>query len=290
MSKDMLKPGSGWSVAGSPPWSMVGDSILNAVGEGYLIWNEPLQDMEFEITYKLLTLGAGGGVQFRSGCRGSDSAPSCWGYPTVCGPFVRFCKGFPGILRDHCVGWLGDEQDSKKCQETVKVGEWATATAIMNGNQVSVWMNGVWCLDHTFTWENYLKGTLFGLQSLWDSTQYKSIKIRRLNIKGCMNPSYPNYNPEASSDSGCSMTNLRPNIQTSERKSFLKANDGVLSYSLPGSSKYSIRLVDVFGVVAKQFNVEGPVSNAKLLLPSPGIFFLELENQGKIARHKIINF
>ena len=69
MSKDMLKPGSGWSVAGSPPWSMEGDSILNAVAEErqvngtYLIWNEPLKDMEFEITYKLSTLGAGGGVQ-----------------------------------------------------------------------------------------------------------------------------------------------------------------------------------------------------------------------------------
>ena len=100
----------------------------------------------------------------------------------------------------------------------------------------------------------------------------------------------PKYNPEASIDSGCTPSNLRPNALALEKKSLLKVNDGVLNYSLPGSGKYSIRLVDVFGVVAKQFNGEGPVQNGKLPLPSQGIFFFELEYQGIISRHRVFNF
>ncbi len=297
ITKDMLKPGSGWSFSGSPPWSMEGDSILNAKGGSVktsLVWNEPIKDMEFEITYKLSSTAASGGIQFRSVCSDkSKSAPTCGGTYSLCGLSMWLGNDYLGRLFENCFSFLAfNGNNIENCRSTLKVGDWTTTTTSINKDQLSIWLNGVWCLDYTLTKVDNLQGTIFGLQIKppFDLIQYKSIKIRRLNKKGCMTVTDPKYNPEATIDSGCTVVRLRPNAWALKNKSFLKVSDGVLDYSLPGSGKYSIRLLDVFGVVAKQFNGEGPILNAKLPLPSQGIFFFELEYLGIISRHRVLNF
>jgi hypothetical protein len=295
--KDMLKPGSGWSFSGFPPWSMEGDSILNAKGgtvKTFMVWNEPIKNMDFEITYKLSSSAANGGFQIRSVCSDkSKTAPTCGGTYSICGLQLDVAEAYSGQLFEECFSFLANTgQNIDNCRKTLKVGQWMTTTAIINENQASIWLNGVWCLDYTLTKVDNLQGTIFALQSHgpFDLIQYKSIKIRRPGIKGCMTLTDPKYNPEASIDSGCTPSGMRTKVAALEKKPFLKVNHGELYYSLPGSGMYTIRLVDVFGAVAKQFTGAGSVDNAKLPLPSSGIFFFELEYQGTISRHRVLNF
>ena len=180
--KDMLKPGSGWSFSGFPPWSMEGDSILNAKGgtvKTFMVWNEPIKDMEFEITYKLSSTAANGGFQIRSVCSDkSKTAPTCGGTYSICGVQLDVANDYSGRLFEECFAFLAfSGQNIDNCRRTLKVGEWMTTTSIIKGNQSSVWLNGVWCLDYTLTKVDNLQGTIFALQSHppFDLIQYKSI-------------------------------------------------------------------------------------------------------------------
>lgn len=81
-------------------------------------------------------------------------------------------------------------QNIDNCRRTLKVGEWTTTVARIDGAKISLWLNGTHCLDYTFTNTEHLNGSIFALQSHppFDAIEYEYVRMRKLNISGCTNP------------------------------------------------------------------------------------------------------
>lgn len=288
---------TGWSYAGNPPWSITG-GILTAKGgtiKTMMIWNEPLKDVEVEVTYRLSTASANGGIQVRSQCKErTDAFPKCGNYQ-VCGLQLDVAMNYSGKLFEECTGFLVNSgQHVDDCRRSLKVGDWMTTTARFNGSSFSLWLNGAHCLDYTFTKVEHLQGTIFALQSHppYDPIDYKSVRIRKLNVAavaGCTNPSASNYNPQATQDDGsCKLTSLIGSRDIAQSARVYR-NGAAVRFDIPTPDRYSVRLVDAFGIVLREESGMGPRVAREFALPSRGIYFLEMETRGSLARHRIIN-
>jgi hypothetical protein len=287
---------NGWTSAGNPPWSITAGVLSSKGGsqKTFLVWKEPIKDVELEITYKLSSTNANGGIQIRSQCLDRTKTDfTCGGTYQICGVQLDVAQAYSGRLFEECSAFLQfDGQDIDNCRRTLKVGEWTTTTTRVNGANVSLWLNGVHCLDYVFTKAENLEGTLFALQSHppFDMIEYNSIKMRKLNIKGCTNPKATNYNPEATIDSGTCIIPVKISPLAHSLAPFVKVSNSVVKYTLPRTGNYLIKLVDVFGIVAKEIRGVGPVLDGKLSLPGRGIYFLEVDSDGFYSRHRIHNF
>ena len=287
---------TGWASIGNPPWS-IANGILQTKGgstKTHLIWKEPLKDVELEVKYKLATANSNSGIQVRSHCTDkTKSLPDCGGTHQVCGVQLDVAQSYSGRLFEECVGFLQfDGQDIDDCRRTLAVGSWMTTTARFDGAKVSLWLNGAHCLDYTLTNAEHLSGSIFALQSHppFDLIEWESVKIRKLNVKGCTNPKATNYNPEATNDDGtCVVPSGLAAAGLRKARVVIVAGSAV-DYSIPEGGRYSARLLDVNGAVAGEAAGLAPVRNARLMLPRPGIYFLEIHASGIDSRHRLHNF
>jgi hypothetical protein len=287
---------TGWNYLQNGPWS-VKDGILSSKGgssKTFLMFPEQIKDMELEIKYKLSSDGANGGIQVRSVCSDrSKSLPTCGGTYQMCGVQLDVAKPYSGQLFEECAAFLANTgQNIANCRATLKVGEWTTTTARLNGNKISLWLNNVHCLDYTFTNAEHLNGHIFALQSHppYDLIEYEHVKIRKLNVQGCTNKSSPNYNPEATIDNGTCLPSTTMGMSVEKWKGSYAVSASVLTYGIPESGPYEVRLLDVNGSVAGTARGEGPVRNASLRIDHPGLYFLEVNSAGSRSLHPIRNF
>jgi hypothetical protein len=288
---------TGWSQQGNPPWSVV-NGVLQTKGgstKTYLIWPEPIKDLELEITYKLSTTNANSGIQVRSHCSDkTKTLPNCGGSYVVCGPQLDVAQSYSGRLFEECAAFLQfDGQNIDNCRRTLKVGEWTTTTARLEGAKISLWLNGTFCLDYTFTNAEHLDGNIFAIQSHppFDLIEWQSIKIRKLNVSGCTNPKATNYNAEATKDDGsCKMPTGLTSMERKEWKGSVAMSGSTVTYDIPEAGEYRVRLLDVNGAVAGRAAGNGPVVAGELRLDRPGIYFLEVDAAGAHTRHRIDNF
>lgn len=288
---------TGWNSVGNPPWNVV-DGVLQMKGgsaKTYLIWPEPIKDMELEVTYKLSTANANSGIQVRSQCADkSKTLPTCGGTYVVCGPQLDVAQAYSGRLFEECAAFLKqDGPDIDNCRRSLKVGDWTTTTARVEGSKISIWLNGTFCLDYTFTNTEHLNGSIFALQSHppFDLIEWKSIRIRKLNVPGCTDVKATNFNPEATNDDGsCQLPTSLTSAPAWSAYAASAASGSVVTYSIPGAGRYSLRLLDVNGALVGQARGDGPVANAKMALPRPGIYFLEMNAAGAHSRRRIDGF
>lgn len=287
---------TGWSSVGSPPWTIVGGVLQTKGGatKTYLIYNEPLKDMELEIKYKLSTTNANSGIQVRSHCTDkTKTLPTCGGTYQVCGVQLDVAMSYSGRLFEECVGFLQfDGQNIDNCRRSLAVGSWMTTTARFDGAKVSLWMNGTHCLDYTLTNAEHLGGSVFALQSHppFDLIEWESVKIRKLNVRGCTNAKATNYNPEATIDDGtCQVPNALAGMSR-EPGPWARVSGARVAYGIPGSGPWSLRLVDVAGAVTHAEAGAGPVAEGRLAAPGRGIYFLEIRSAGALTRRRIHSF
>lgn len=295
--KELLTPNlAGWSSVGSPPFTMVNGQLQckgYTTSKTHLIWHELLKDVEISATYKLSSDNANSGIQVRSRCTDTKStAPDCANYQ-VCGTQLDVAKAYSGLLFKECAGFYTPKVDhTVACRQTVVVNQFMTTVARFDGANVSLWLNGVHCLDHTVTLAEDLVPGVFSIQSHppYDLITWSSIKIRKLHVKGCMNSAASNYNPEATEDDGScktvstngalARTMLTPSISVSASK---------VSYSIPRSGKFSVRILDVNGAEATHSEGVGPISGS-LNIAHAGIYFVEVKSAGILSRKQINNF
>ena len=78
-----------WELQGDPPWH-VEDGLIKLSGgqnKTYLIWPEPLHNLELQIRYRMSSSGANSGIQVRSVCSDrSQGLPNCEGTYLLCVP------------------------------------------------------------------------------------------------------------------------------------------------------------------------------------------------------------
>jgi hypothetical protein len=174
----------------------------------------------------------------------------------------------------------------------LKVGEWTTTTARIDGAKISLWLNGTFCLDYTFTNAEHLDGNIFAIQSHppFDLIEWESIKMRKLNVLGCTNKNAPNYNPEATKDDGTCRPPVSLEIASAAMGATISVSGNLVSYDIPAAGPYTARLLDVNGAVAGTASGKGPLRGGKLELSRPGIYFLELTSAGTHTRHRIDGF
>ena len=295
--KDLFneKDFTGWKQQGNPPWTIAG-GIISAKGgstKTFLIWPEAVKDYEVEVKYKLSTTNANGGIQVRSRCLDkTKTLPDCGGTYQICGPQLDVAQSYSGRLFEECAAFLQfDGQNIDNCRRTLKVGDWTTSTARIDGAKISLWLNGTHCLDYTFTNAEHLENGIFALQSHppYDLIEYDYIKMRKLNVLGCTNPKATNYNPEATKDDGkCIIPSGLMSRETAAPKIAVTAS--TVSWSLSSAGEYRVRLVDVNGAVAARASGNGPVASASFRLDRPGIYFLEIESAGQHSRHRVDHF
>ena len=287
---------NGWSNPGNPPFSITGGilSFKGGTTKTFMVWNEPIKDLELEATYKLSTPNANSGIQIRSHCLDrTKTPPTCGGTYQICGPQLDVAKDYSGRLFEECVAFLQfDGQDIDNCRRTLAIGAWTTATARIDGPNVSVWLNGAHCLDYVLTKAEHLNDAIFALQSHppFDLIEWNSIKIRKLNVPGCTNPKATNYNAEATKDDGTCIVPVANMVATQNFAKSIKVSASTVTYSLPEAGNYLVRLVDLHGIVAKEVQGNGPAMDGKMELPGQGIYFLEVTLNGIHSRHKVYNF
>lgn len=286
----------GWASIGNPPWAIT-NGILQTKGgstKTYLIWNEPLKDVELQVKYKLSTNNANSGIQVRSHCTDkTKSLPSCGGTHQVCGVQLDVAQSYSGRLFEECVGFLQfDGQNIDNCRRSLAIGQWMTTTARFDGAKVSLWLNDVHCLDYTLTNAEHLSGSIFALQSHppFDLIEWESVKIRKLNVKGCTNPKATNFNPEATNDDGSCLIPSALAAADIGKARMVTLHGSAVDYSIPEGGRYTARLLDVNGVVAGEAAGLAPVHDARLMMPRAGIYFLEIEASGIGSRHRLHNF
>lgn len=291
---------TGWASVGNPPWSITAGGVLQTKGsstKSYLIWNEPLKDLELEVKYRLSTTNANSGIQVRSQCADkTKTLPSCGGTYQVCGVQLDVAQSYSGRLFEECVGFLQfDGQNIDNCRRTLAVGQWMTTAARFDGAKVSVWLNGTHCLDYTLTNTEHLNGSIFALQSHppFDLIEWEHVKIRKLNIRGCTNNKASNYNPEATIDDGsCQVPNGVMQSREAARPR-VRAEGAKVAYAIPEGGAWTVSLVDVNGAVAARKAGTGKVADGRLELPGRGIWFVEiraLEGRAGLTRHRIHHF
>ncbi|MDB5106629.1 MAG: secreted glycosyl hydrolase [Fibrobacteres bacterium] len=287
---------NGWASQGNPPWSIT-NGILSSKGgsqKTFLVWKEPIKDAEIEVVYKLSSVNANGGIQIRSQCADrTKTGPTCGDSYQICGVQLDVAQAYSGRLFEECAAFLQfDGQDIDNCRRTLKVGEWTTATARVNGANVSVWLNGAHCLDYVLTKAENLEGTIFALQSHppFDMIEYNSIKLRKLNVAGCTNPKATNYNAEATNDDGSCKLPTGLNRIASNMAPSVTVSGLAVQYRLPDAGRYLVRLVDAYGVVAKEIRGIGPVTDGRMDLPGKGIYFLDVDSHGALSRTKVYSF
>ena len=288
---------TGWTSQGNPPWS-VANGIISTKGgstKTFLIWPEPIKDAELEIRYKLSTANANSGIQIRSHCLDkTKSLPTCGGTYEICGPQLDVAQSYSGRLFEECAAFLQfDGQNIDNCRRTLKVGDWTTATTRFEGSKISVWLNGTWCLDYTFTNAEHLENYIFAIQSHppFDLIEWDSIKMHKLNISGCTNPKATNYNSEATKDDGsCKMPVLMMSREKAIEDRIVKVAGSYATFTIAAKGEYRARLLDVNGAVAGRAAGYGPVAEGKLKLDRPGIYFLEIDAGGFHSRHRIDHF
>jgi hypothetical protein len=286
---------TGWNYLQNGPWS-VNAGILSSKGgtsKTFMMWPEPVKDFELEIKYKLSTDGANGGIQVRSVCSDrSKSLPTCGGTYQMCGVQLDVAKAYSGQLFEECAAFLANTgQNIANCRNTLKVGQWTTTAARLNGNKISLWLNGVFCLDYTFTNAEHLNGSIFALQSHppFDMIEYEYIRMRKLNVPGCTNKDAPNYNPDATIDNG-TCTPVAVRAKTEKWNASIALSGSVVTFGIPQSGKFTVRLLDVNGTVVGSASGEGPVLSAKLPVANPGLYFLEVNSAGTQSLHPVRNF
>jgi hypothetical protein len=147
---------TGWSSVGSPPWTIVGGNLECkgfTTSKTHLIWKDLVKDVEISATYKLSSASANSGIQVRSHCTDrTKSPPTCGGTYQVCGIQLDVAKDYSGRLFEECVGFYDPKVNhTAACMRTIAVGTWMTTVARFDGANVSLWLNGVHCLDHTLT-------------------------------------------------------------------------------------------------------------------------------------------
>jgi hypothetical protein len=286
----------GWASVGNPPWS-ISNGILQTKGgatKTYLIWNEPLKDLELEVKYRLSTGNANSGIQVRSNCADkSKTPPSCGGTHQVCGVQLDVAMSYSGRLFEECVGFLQfDGQGIDDCRRTLAVGQWMTTTARFDGAKVSVWLNGTHCLDYTLTNAEHLNGSIFALQSHppFDLIEWEKVRIRKLNVPGCTDPKATNHDPEATLDDGSCVLPVGLARSMERRAPGARVVRSGVEYSVPGRGPYRLRLLDVEGAVVAEAAGLGPAESGRLELPGPGIYFLESESAGFRSRSRLLHF
>lgn len=293
--KDMYnkKDLTGWASVGNPPWTIAGGVLQTKGGatKTYLLWNEPLKDMELEIKYRLSTTNANSGIQVRSQCADkTKTLPTCGGTYQVCGVQLDVAQSYSGRLFEECVGFLQfDGQNIDNCRRTLAVGQWTTTHARFNGAKVSVWLNGTHCLDYTLTNAEHLNGSIFALQSHapFDLVEWESVKVRKLNVRGCTNPKATNYNAEATLDDGsCSIPSAlaaapKP-LRTLQVIDTPEGPAAVLSLPDPAT----VRLLDVWGKTLATTRIQTPGTHP-IRLPGRGIFFIEVDAASQRTLHRV---
>jgi hypothetical protein len=290
---------TGWASVGNPPWSITGGVLQTKGGatKTYLIWKEPLKDMELEVKYRLSTTNANSGIQVRSNCADkTKSLPDCGGTYQVCGVQLDVAQSYSGRLFEECVGFLQfDGQNIDNCRRTLAVGQWMTTQARFDGAKVSVWLNGTHCLDYTLTNAEHLTGSIFALQSHppFDLIEWDAVRIRKINVKGCTNPKATNYNPEATNDDGsCVVPSALAQRAPAPRRdvSALETPEGAaLAWDIADRGTATVTLHDAWGKTLSTRTVAAP-GMGLLPLPGRGIYFVEIESAGRLTRHRIHRF
>lgn len=261
---------TGWHHAGNPPWSL-SDGILSAQGgsiKTMLIWHQPLKDVEVEVSYRLSTAAANSGIQVRSQCKErTDAFPKCGNYQ-VCGLQLDVAMNHSGKLFEECVGFLVNSgQNVDDCRRTLKVGEWMTTTARFKGPDVSLWLNGVHCLDYRLTKIDHLTGSIFALQSHppFDRIDYRSVRIRNLETPSVSAP------PAAAPAAGRS----------------LAVAAAMARVRLESAGPWRARLRDARGTLLREAFGAAGSQEVSMPLPGRGLFSLEVTAHGQTSRHRI---
>jgi hypothetical protein len=286
---------TGWVSQGNPPWSVQNGVLVTKGGSAktFLIWPEPLKDYEVEVVYKLTTTNANSGIQVRSHCLDkTKSLPTCGDYE-VCGPQLDVADSYSGRLFEECAAFLQfDGQNIDNCRRTLKVGDWTTATARVDGSKIQVWLNKTFCLEYTFTNTEHLNGAVFALQSHppFDEIDWQSVKLRKLNVAGCTNPKATNYNPEATKDDGsCIVPSGLAARGTRNWEGRVALSGSTVTYAIPYAGPWRLRVVDVGGGVAGRASGYG-ASEGGIALEKPGIYFAEVDAGGFHTRHRLFRF
>jgi hypothetical protein len=284
---------TGWSQAGNPPWSVSNGLIRTQGGSGktFLIWNEPLKDFELQVRYRLSTAEANSGIMIRSRCMDKTKAlPTCGGTYALCGPQMDVALPYSGTLYEECVAPLKQTgPDIDNCRKGLKTGEWITTTARVDGANISVWLNGIFCLDYAFTNPDHLAGNIFALQSHppYDLIEWDYVKVRKLNVPGCTNPKAPNFDPEASKDDGSCILPVALASGVSPSRPTASVRGNAVAFDIPWPGRFTAILEDVNGKAVGRQEGTGPLRNLHMSLPGPGIHFLDVTSGGRRQRIRV---
>jgi hypothetical protein len=293
--KDLFnkKDFTGWSQAGNPPWSISNGIIQAKGGSGktFLIWNEPMKDFELQVRYRLSTAEANSGIMIRSRCMDkANTLPTCGGTYSLCGPQMDVALPYSGTLYEECVAPLKQTgPDIDNCRKGLKTGEWITTSARVDGAKIAVWLNGVFCLEYTFTDPEHLSGGIFALQNHppYDLVEWDYVKIRRLNVPGCTNPKASNFNPEADKDDGSCVVPAPLAPKGSAAPFPVSIAGNTVSFDVPWPGKFSASLSDADGKAVGRLDGNGPLRNVRMILAAPGVHFLEVTAPGSRVRLRI---